>query len=246
MTETTAKKDSKLLPLSKLVPNIITIIGMCAGLSSIRFALDARWEMAVAAIMFAAFTDGLDGKLARMLKTDSEFGAQLDSLSDFVTFGVSPAIVMFLWQLQDIKKFGWAITLFFIVCCALRLARFNTSLSDDEEKRENFFTGVPAPSGALLALLPLVISFHFADFFTNNVLYTVIYMVFIGILMSSRIPTLSLKGIRISHGIVLPIMILAAAMIAFMVIAPWTFFVVCSALYYISIPVAVIMYVRKK
>jgi len=237
---------SKLLPLSRLVPNFFTLIGMCSGLSAIRFALDSKWEVAVAFIVFAAFIDGLDGKLARMLKADSVFGAQLDSLSDFVSFGFSPAMVLFLWQLNEIPKFGWAIALFFTICCALRLARFNTAISESPKQKEQFFTGVPAPAGAMLVLLPVVLGVHFEDFITINISYIAIYTVLVAILMSSRIPTFSLKGIEISHHMILPIMICAAAMITLMVMIPWVTFVMLSIVYYISIPVSVYMFYKNK
>ena len=148
--------------MNRLIPNAITVGALCAGLSGVRFAIDARWEMAVAAIVVAAILDGLDGRMARLLNGTSKFGAELDSLADFVSFGAAPALIVYLWVLNGWGGVGWVIALGFAVCCALRLARFNTALADPNPPRwaGHFFTGVPAPAGAGLALLPMMLHFE--------------------------------------------------------------------------------------
>ena len=143
---------------------MVTIAGLCCGLSAMRFAIDGRFETAVTLLVASAVIDGMDGRIARLLNSTSTFGAHLDSLSDFVCFGVSPAIVLYMWKLYTLRGIGWAMVLFFAVCCVLRLARFNTNLDDElvEPWQKKFFTGVPAPAGAMLALMPLVASFPYA------------------------------------------------------------------------------------
>ena len=145
------------VPVRVLIPNIFTLVGLCAGLTAIRMGIEHRWDLAVAALVFAAFLDGIDGRVARLLKASSRFGAELDSLADFVNFGVAPAIIMFNWALDDLKSLGWIAVLVFAVCSALRLARFNVSLdaTDTPAWKSNYFVGVPAPAGAIVLLLPI-------------------------------------------------------------------------------------------
>ncbi|MEM7191654.1 MAG: CDP-diacylglycerol--serine O-phosphatidyltransferase, partial [Pseudomonadota bacterium] len=145
------------VPVRVLVPNIFTLLGLCAGLTAIRMGIEHRWDLAVAALVFAAFLDGIDGHVARLLKASTRFGAELDSLADFVNFGVAPAIILFVWSLEDLKSLGWIAVLVFAVCSALRLARFNVSLdqTDMPAWKKSYFVGVPAPAGALIVLLPI-------------------------------------------------------------------------------------------
>lgn len=210
-------------PISRLFPNMITIAGLCCGLSSIRFAIDGRWEVAVAFILAAALIDGMDGRVARMLGATSVFGAQLDSLSDFVCFGVAPALLLYTWQLHDIRGIGWAVSLFFVVCTALRLARFNTALFQDNKEpwEKQFFVGVPSPAGGLLSLLPLMLTFQFTDLIQIPPALTACHALAIGALMVSRIPTFSGKGQRIRHDIILPFMIACSAVLVLFIIEPW-------------------------
>lgn len=223
-------------PLSRLFPNMITIAGMCCGLSSIRFALNERWEMAVGFILLAALIDGMDGRVARMLGATSTFGAQLDSLSDFLCFGVAPALVMYLWQMHDVRGIGWAVSLFFVVCVALRLARFNTALFEEKEPWEKmFFTGVPSPAGGVLALLPLLIALQFAPDFTLPAAVTLVHVLLMGTLMASRIPTFAGKNIRIRHDIILPFMIMASLLLVLFIIEPWLMLMMLSLAYLASI-----------
>lgn len=223
-------------PLSRLFPNMVTIAGLCCGLSAIRFAMIPRWDMAVAFILAAALIDGMDGRLARMLGATSLFGAQLDSLSDFVCFGVSPALVLYLWQLHEIKGYGWAVVLFFIVCTALRLARFNTGLFDDSKQpwEKQFFTGVPSPAGGILCLLPLVVSLQYEDFSVPPA-FIALHMLVVGTLMASRIPTFAGKHIRIKHEYVPAFMIISTFVLVLFIIEPWLFLTVLSVVYLLSI-----------
>lgn len=235
-------------PLSRLFPNMITLAGMCCGLSSIRFAMLGRWEMAVGFILAAAIIDGMDGRVARMLGATSTFGAQLDSLSDFVCFGISPALVIYMWQLHDIKGIGWAVVLFFSVCTALRLARFNTALFDDHKQtwEKQFFIGVPSPAGGILCLLPLIISLQTDNDFILPRFLIACHVVIIGTLMASRIPTFAGKHIRIKHEIILPFMITASFLLVIFIIEPWLFIIMLSIGYLASIIVSIHRWRRLK
>lgn len=233
------KKKHK-LPIARLVPNLITIGALCCGMSAVRFALLEQWELSATLLLVAAFLDGIDGRVARMLKAASDFGAQMDSLSDIVCFGVAPAIVLHLWALQDIKRFGWAIALFYTVCCALRLARFNTSLmeAEKEEWQKHYFTGVPAPMGAILAILPMIISFKFGEeaLIVNKEWFLMFYLPCIALLMSSRLPTFTLKGLSIPTKWVLPIMLAAIATILGLMVETWLILSIAGGLYILSLP----------
>lgn len=236
-------KDSRLRhrlreqPISRLFPNMITIAGMCCGLSAVRFAIVGRWELAVGFILLAALIDGMDGRVARMLGATSTFGAQLDSLSDFICFGVAPALVMYLWQLHDIRGLGWAVTLFFVVCVALRLARFNTALFDDDKEpwEKQFFIGVPSPAGGMLCLLPLIISLQFEGSFSLPPALVACYVVFTGALMASRIPTFSGKKQHIKPEGILPFMIFSSVILVLFIIEPWLSLTILSLGYLASI-----------
>lgn len=210
-------------PISRLFPNMVTIAGMCCGLSAIRFAMNGKFELAVGFIIAAAIIDGMDGRIARMLGATSVFGAQLDSLSDFICFGVAPALVIYMWQLHDIRGLGWAVTLFFAVCASLRLARFNTGLFDDNKEpwEAQFFTGVPSPAGGILCLLPLILSLQLEGLNILPPALIACHVVCIGALMVSRIPTFSGKKQRIKHEIILPFMIISTAILVLFIIEPW-------------------------
>ncbi|MDX1975836.1 MAG: CDP-diacylglycerol--serine O-phosphatidyltransferase [Rickettsiales bacterium] len=233
-------------PISRLFPNMITIAGLCCGLSAIRFALLERWEVAVIFILAAALIDGMDGRVARMLGATSEFGAQLDSLSDFVCFGVAPALVLYMWLLQDIKGIGWAVVLFFAVCTALRLARFNTALFEDQKRpwENQFFVGVPSPAGGLLSLLPLIINLQSEHVFTFPPIIVAMYVVLVGALMASRIPTFSGKNIRIKHEMIPHFMIGCSVLLVIFMIESWMLLSILSIAYMLSIPIS-IRYWRK-
>lgn len=186
--------------LIQLLPNMLTVAAICAGLSAIRFAVHGDYSLAVRLILVAGVLDGLDGRLARLLRSDSKMGAELDSLADFLNFGVAPPMVLYLWALQDMRNAAWLAVLVYAVCCVMRLARFNVAAkSEDKESETSFFMGVPSPAGALLVLLPIISSFAFpaAPQLPGAVLC--LYMVAIGLLMISRIPTYSFKGARVSR-----------------------------------------------
>ena len=245
-------KQGKLrgLPLSRLFPNMVTLLGLCAGLSAIRFALNDRWEMAVTFIVIAAFIDGVDGRLARLLNSTSKFGAELDSLSDFVNFGVTPALVLYLWKIDElhIRGLGWALTLFFIICMAIRLARFNTMIENAEQPKwmDGFFNGIPAPAGAGLSIIPMMLSFQIGHGFWEQPAIVSIYMAIIALLIASTIPTFSSKKIRIPHELVSIALIVFAIMLIALIIEPWITLPLMGVAYATSIPLSVLYYYKLK
>src|SRR5580658_8667699 len=193
------------LSVNRLVPNVLTLLALCAGMTAVRFALHDNFQAAVYAIIVAGILDGLDGRVARLLKSTSRFGAELDSLSDFVSFGVAPAAVLYLWTMSALHGVGWAIVLFYAVCCALRLARFNTQASSEPAPHmAGFFTGVPAPGGAGLVIMPLFASFEWGDWIVRSPYLNAVWITGIAVLMVSRIPTLSLKKFHMPDHYVLP------------------------------------------
>lgn len=244
-------RKKRSFPVSYLFPNIITLAGLCAGLSAIRFAMLERWEMAVAFLIIAAIIDGMDGRLARMLNATSTFGANLDSLADFVSFGVAPVMVMYLWQLHEVRGLGWLVVLFFAVCMCLRLARFNTRIFDPKEDEtddpDDFFTGVPAPAGAMLSILPMVVSFQFGDVIYDSWHFhqeylphmCVAYVAVIALMLVSTIPTFSAKKFKIRSNMAGPIMVFSGLLIAGWIIETWLAFIFSALLYFALIPVTV-------
>ncbi len=229
------------VPVRVLIPNIFTLLGLCAGLTAIRMAIEHRWDLAVAALVFAAFLDGIDGRIARLLKASSRFGAELDSLADFVNFGVAPAIIIFNWALEDLHSMGWIAVLVFAVCAALRLARFNVALEapDLPAWKSSYFVGVPAPAGAIILLLPIYaqdLGLHVPSLTPLVLVYTLA----IALLMVSRVPTFSgkLLGQRIAREHVLPVFVLAAMFVAVLLTYPFLTLAVGSLLYLVMIPVS--------
>ena len=183
-----------------ILPNMLTLIGVCIGLSSIRFALDGKFEFAIIAIMFAALIDGLDGRIARLIKGTSKVGKELDSLTDMISFGVAPAFIMYFWKLNTLGRFGWLLCLVYVVCVALRLARFNINTGQIPTWKDNFFEGVPSPAGGILVLMPLIISL--SGFELININYNVIVPIFFiitSLLLISKFPTYSFKKIVIQR-----------------------------------------------
>ena len=229
---------------NRLIPNIVTVGALCAGITGVRFALAEKWELAIVAILVAAVLDALDGTIARLLKTASDFGAELDSLSDVIAFGVAPALVVYFWSLSTIGGFGWAVVLFFVVCCALRLARFNSTLESLPPFAYNYFTGVPAPGGALLALLPLLISQEFGAEILNHPAVTGPWVVIIALLMVSQVPTYSLKRLRVPHRMVLPMLVFIPFLAAGIAGAPWLTLFAFSMIYLGSFPFSIRSYHR--
>lgn len=230
---------------NKLIPNLITVLAVCFGLSGLRFALAGKWELAVVMIVLAAVFDALDGRMARLLRAQSRFGAELDSLSDFVSFGVAPGVIVYLWALQPMGNFGWMAALFYATCCMLRLARFNTRLDDDKPAfAYNYFTGVPAPAGAGLALLPMMLAFQTGLDLTVFPPVVAIWLVLVGLLMVSQLPTFSFKRMKVPQRMVLPILIGAGLIITGVVSAPWFMLALLIIAYLASIPLSVVGYRR--
>jgi CDP-diacylglycerol--serine O-phosphatidyltransferase len=240
------------IPISKLAPSFITLLALCLGITSIRYAFDEKWITAASLILIAAVLDAVDGRLARMLDASSKFGAELDSLSDLVSFGVAPALVMYLWVLHEVpyKGVGWSVVLFFIACSAIRLARFNSNLIDEEStskvkiKSMLFFTGIPMPAGGVLSMLPMLLTFELLDDFFSY-WFVAIYMVFIGFLMVSKIPTFSIKAIHVPKEYVSTVLVLAAAIITGMILEPWITLPIFTLIYLGSIPFSIMAY-RKR
>ncbi|MDD3371776.1 MAG: phosphatidylcholine/phosphatidylserine synthase [Alphaproteobacteria bacterium] len=237
---TQQESPTKDLPLTRLLPNTLTLCALCSGLTGIRYALLERWEYAVLAILVAAIFDVLDGRVARMLSIASKFGAELDSLSDAIAFGVAPGFIMYLWILKDAGGIGWIAVLVFAACCALRLARFNTMLEDHNVPAwaKRFFTGVPAPAGACLGLLPLA---FFLEFGESAKLFPQIYalwMLLVGSLMVSRLPTFALKGWRIERIWVAPLFAFVVALVAGLITNTWLTYSGAGLLYVILLPVS--------
>ena len=226
-----------------LLPNILTLGGVCLGISSIKFSIDGNYSLAVIFILLAAILDALDGRIARLIKGTSEFGKELDSLTDFVSFGIAPVFILYFWELNNYGKLGWAITLIYSVCCVLRLARFNLTKIDDQQLwKSNYFEGVPSPAGGILILMPLI--FELADLNLNfNIKnLTPYFTILIAILMVSKLPTLSLKKISISPKATA--FILLGIGIIFISLLDYTFetLLVFGLVYLISIPISFFMY----
>ncbi|TAJ87493.1 CDP-diacylglycerol--serine O-phosphatidyltransferase [Reyranella sp.] len=210
--------------INRLIPNVLTLAALCSGLTAIRFGLQGQMRLAVIAIIVAAIFDALDGRVARRLGVTSRFGAELDSLSDFLCFGVAPALVLYLASLRDVGSLGWIVVLMFPICSALRLARFNTALVSDTPPPAwtgSFFTGVPAPAGALLALMPLMVSFEIEAAWPRHALVVGIVLVVVGGLMVSRVPTFSFKKGRVPRHLVLPALLGAALVMTVIASSPW-------------------------
>jgi CDP-diacylglycerol--serine O-phosphatidyltransferase len=228
------------IPVRLLVPNLITLLALCAGLTAIRLAVEGRLEFALAAIVFAAFLDGIDGRVARLIKGQSRFGAELDSLADFVNFGVAPALILYFWALNDLKNFGWIAALVFAICGGLRLARFNV-MAEDPNRPDwagNFFVGMPAPAGAIIVLLPIYLHFLGVPKTSATAPVTLLYTLLIAFLMVSRLPVYSGKkaGMRVPPEAVLPIFVLVVLFFALLLSYPWEVLTIGTLLYLGSLP----------
>lgn len=199
------------IPVRTLLPNVVTLLALCAGLTAIRLATELKFELALAAVVFAALLDGIDGRLARMLKGTSRFGAELDSLADFVNFGVAPALILYMWGLNEFKSIGWIAALVFALCAALRLARFNVMAEDPNRPAwaGNFFLGIPAPAGAITVLLPLYAQFLGVSYYLLLMPFAFLYTLCIALLMVSRLPVFSGKrvGKRVPPEMVVPVFV---------------------------------------
>ena len=234
--------------INRLIPNILTLAALCSGLSAIRFGLQGQMRLAVIAIIVAAIFDALDGRVARRLGVTSRFGAELDSLSDFLCFGVAPALVLYLASLTHAGALGWVVTLMFPICSALRLARFNTALEADVPPPAwtgSFFTGVPAPAGALLALMPLMVSFEIEAAWPRHAVVVGLVLVAVGGLMVSRLPTFSFKKGRIPRHLVLPALLAAALVMGVLASAPWIALSLIGLGYLCLIPFSIVSHRRQ-
>ena len=224
--------------LNRLIPNMLTIGALCAGLTAVHFGLQGFWEKAIIAIVVAGILDTLDGRIARLLNGSSKFGAELDSLSDFVSFGVAPALLLYQWTLKDLRGFGWVLALVFAVCCALRLARFNTRIdnADLPAWTGKFFTGVPAPAGAGLAITPMIATLQFGPGYVDQPAVVGAVMLAVSLMMVSQVPTYSFKRIRVPHHNVLPALLVVGLLAACLVSIPWITLLAVGAAYIASIP----------
>ncbi|MEZ5708466.1 MAG: phosphatidylcholine/phosphatidylserine synthase [Blastomonas sp.] len=234
------------LTLRAMIPNAVTAVALCFGLTAIRFAIAGNWDAAVASIILAGVLDGIDGRIARLLKAQSRFGAELDSLSDAIAFGVSPALVIYLWSLSAMPKFGWIVSLALAVCCALRLARFNAQidLEDQPHKSAGFLTGVPAPAAAGLAMLPLYLWLETGlDLFRHYSLVAP-WLLLIAFLMISNVATFSWTSLRVRRNIRLEMIALVALVSASLLTVPWITLAGISIAYLIAIPFGILSYAK--
>src|SRR5271154_1136627 len=234
------KRRFRRIPVRMLVPNVITLLALCAGLTAIRMAFENRYTLALSAIVFAAFLDGIDGRLARLLKGTSRFGAELDSLTDFVNFGVAPALILYFWGLHDLKSAGWIAALAFAICAGLRLARFNVMIDDPDRPvwTSNFFVGVPAPAGAIIVLLPLYAAFLGLPRLQFLTWAMLVYTLAVAALMVSRLPVFSGKrlGTRVPPEMVGPVVIVVVLFVALLIAYPWIILTGGTLAYLVILP----------
>jgi CDP-diacylglycerol--serine O-phosphatidyltransferase len=228
------------IPVRMLVPNLITLLALCAGLTGLRLAIEGKIEYALYAIVFAAALDGVDGRIARMIKGTSRFGAELDSLADFVNFGVVPALILYFWGLHELKAPGWIAAMVFAICAGLRLARFNVAIDDPNKPAwsAKFFTGLPAPAGAIVVLLPIYVHLLGIPRVGFPTAVTLVYTLAIAFLMVSRLPVLSGKkiGKRVSPDMVLPVFLVVVLFVALLIAYPWEVLTVGTVLYLATLP----------
>ena len=240
------KRRFRRIPVRTLVPNVITLLALCAGLTAIRMAFENRYVLALAAIVFAAFLDGIDGRLARFLKGTSRFGAELDSLADFVNFGVAPALILYFWGLHALKSAGWIAAMVFAICAALRLARFNVMVDDPDKPAwaSNFFVGVPAPAGAITVLLPIYVALLGLPRSEWLSWLTLVYTLAIASLMVSRLPVFSGKrvGTRVPPDMVGPAVVVAVLFIALLIAYPWIILTAGTLAYLGALPFGYLSY----
>ena len=226
-----------------ILPNMLTLIGVCIGLSSIKFALDEKFELAIVAIIFAALIDGLDGRIARLIKGTSKVGKELDSLTDVISFGVAPSFVMYFWLLNNLGKFGWLLCLIYVVCVTLRLARFNVNSNEEPSWRDNFFEGVPSPAGGILVLMPLIFSLSGFDFLiiSYNILVPV-FFISVSFLLISKFPTYSLKKIIIPRSMTVFLLFGIVLFFGLLLIYPFKVIFLSGFIYLSLIPISFLHY----
>ena len=230
-----------------ILPNMLTLIGVCIGLTSIRFALDGKFEFAIIAIIFAALIDGLDGRIARLIKGTSKVGKELDSLTDMISFGVAPAFIMYFWKLNTLGRFGWLVCLIYVICVALRLARFNVNSNQEPSWRDNFFEGVPSPAGGILVLTPLIVSI--TDFDYINLNYDIIvptFFIVTSLLLISKFPSYSFKKIVIQRKTTIFLLFGIVLFFGLLLIYPFNVIAISSIIYLLMLPISFFHYQKLK
>ncbi|WP_339045784.1 CDP-diacylglycerol--serine O-phosphatidyltransferase [Candidatus Mesenet endosymbiont of Agriotes lineatus] len=240
----------KFLPITKLFPNVVTLLGLCCGLTAIKFTFIKQYELSIIFILIAAIVDGVDGRIARLFRSTSHFGAELDSFADFLSFGVAPAFLLYFWVLKEIRVIGWMLVMIYVTCMSIRLARFNISLNEKKLPWQNFFfTGVPAPLGALLLLLPVIITFQLYEseyvfiaerFLTRNNI--AIYSGVIALLLVSNIPTFSAKHLYIPKSLSYIFMLIFGILIISLITKPWITLPIVGIIYILTIPISSTVY----
>ena len=230
-----------------ILPNMLTLIGVCIGLTSIRFALDGRFEFAIVAIILAAVIDGLDGRIARLIKGTSKVGKELDSLTDMISFGVAPAFIMYFWKLNTLGRFGWLVCLIYVICVALRLARFNVNSGQEPSWRDNFFEGVPSPAGGILVLTPLIFSMTNFEFITINYDIVVpIFFIVTSLLLISKFPSYSFKKIVIQRKTTIFLLFGIVLFFGLLLIYPFNVIAISAIVYLAMLPISFFHYQKLK
>jgi CDP-diacylglycerol--serine O-phosphatidyltransferase len=230
-----------------ILPNMLTLIGVCIGLTSIRFALDGRFEFAIVAIILAAIIDGLDGRIARLIKGTSKVGKELDSLTDMISFGVAPAFIMYFWKLNTLGRFGWLVCLIYVICVALRLARFNVNSGQEPSWRDNFFEGVPSPAGGILVLTPLIFSMTNFEFITINYDIVVpIFFIVTSLLLISKFPSYSFKKIVIQRKTTIFLLFGIVLFFGLLLIYPFNLIAISAIIYLAMLPISFFHYQKLK
>tara|TARA_Y100001970_G_scaffold57513_1_gene72866 strand:+ start:4380 stop:5180 length:801 start_codon:yes stop_codon:yes gene_type:complete len=244
------KKNFKIVSDTRarvILPNLLTLIGVCIGLSSINFALNQNYNLAIIAILCAAIIDGLDGRIARLIKGTSKVGKELDSLTDVISFGVAPSLIMYFWFLNTLGRIGWFLALIHVVCVALRLARFNISSHQESSWKDNFFEGIPSPAGGILVLAPLIYEISSLNFTIINMnIFVPLIFILIPMLMISKIPTYSFKKIVIQRKFTIFLLFGIVLLFGLLLIFPFNTLLVCSTIYLFSIPFSVFHYLKTK
>lgn len=241
-------RQLRFISIRQIFPNLVTLLALCVGLTSIRMSIELRFDAAIAAIAIAAFLDGIDGRVARFLRSTSRFGAELDSLADFLSFGVAPVILLYVWALDDLRSLGWIAALIFAICAALRLARFNVAIDGPERPawQANYFVGVPAPAGAMISMLPIYLELVGVPHGVLTAPLVLVYTIGIGLLMISRVPTWSGKvvGRRIPRELVLPIFVLVVLYVALLLSFPFETMAISTLFYLGCLPLSWTTYYR--
>ena len=245
------KKNFKIVPEKRsarvILPNMLTLIGVCIGLTSIRFALDGRYEFAIIAIIIAAVIDGLDGRIARLIKGTSKVGKELDSLTDMISFGVAPAFIMYFWKLNELGRFGWLVCLIYVICVALRLARFNVNTGGEPSWRDNFFEGVPSPAGGILVLTPLIFSMSSIELFKIDYAIIVpIFFIITSFLLISKFPSYSFKKIVIQRKATIFLLFSIVLFFGLLLIYPFNVISISAIIYLTLLPISFYHYQKLK